>query len=284
MIAAAAVLVLACSHIEKTDLDISDFDGVEFVSHWTKSETVQLNNGEYREPAAPGSATEIIVRLNHEFAYGKISGKEAVIVILVTDPGGSGTFHDLALLFKEDGLWVNKDLKTLGDRVEVQDLSMEGNLITVNLITHRPVDPMCCPTLEKKLHYTIEEDQLVEMVPSDSDAAGEKLLDIEWRWQRTLYNDDRKSIPPKPENYTLLLTRNDRISARIDCNRGGGSYSLEDSRITIEITHMTMAACPPGSLDRAFLKDLSAAAIYFIKNGDLYIDLKYDTGTMKFSK
>jgi hypothetical protein len=45
-----------------------------------------------------------------------------------------------------------------------------------------------------------------------------------------------------------------------------------------------MAACPEGSLEDEFVRGLSAAAIYFIKDGDLYIDLKYDTGTMRFSK
>jgi hypothetical protein len=33
-----------------------------------------------------------------------------------------------------------------------------------------------------------------------------------------------------------------------------------------------------------FGKGLSAAAIYFIRNGDLYIDLKYDFRTMQFLK
>ena len=43
-----------------------------------------------------------------------------------------------------------------------------------------------------------------------------------------------------------------------------------------------MAACPPGSLETNFLKDLGAAAIYFIREEILYIDLKYDSGTMAF--
>ena len=37
-----------------------------------------------------------------------------------------------------------------------------------------------------------------------------------------------------------------------------------------------------GSLEDEFARTLSAAAIFFIKNADLYIDLKYDTGTMRF--
>jgi hypothetical protein len=45
-----------------------------------------------------------------------------------------------------------------------------------------------------------------------------------------------------------------------------------------------MAACPEGSLEDEFVRGLTAAAIYFIKDGDLYIDLKYDSGTMRFSK
>jgi hypothetical protein len=45
-----------------------------------------------------------------------------------------------------------------------------------------------------------------------------------------------------------------------------------------------MAACPPDSLEQTFIKDLNAAVIYFIHEGNLYLDLKYDTGTMKFSR
>lgn len=43
-----------------------------------------------------------------------------------------------------------------------------------------------------------------------------------------------------------------------------------------------MAACPEGSLEDEFNRGLSGAVIYSITDGDLYIDLKYDTGTMKF--
>jgi hypothetical protein len=45
----------------------------------------------------------------------------------------------------------------------------------------------------------------------------------------------------------------------------------------------------PGSLPAGLtgvnlFKDLNAAAIYFMLEGRLHIDLKYDTGAMKFSK
>ena len=44
-----------------------------------------------------------------------------------------------------------------------------------------------------------------------------------------------------------------------------------------------MAACPEDSLEDELVRGLTAAAIYFIKDNDLYIDLIYDTGTMRFS-
>jgi hypothetical protein len=52
----------------------------------------------------------------------------------------------------------------------------------------------------------------------------------------------------------------------------------------LEVTHTTMAACPPGSLAEKFMKDLAAARIAFMHDGNLYLDLMYDTGTMNFAR
>jgi len=107
-----------------------------------------------------------------------------------------------------------------------------------------------------------------------------------WQWAQTLYNDDRKVVPADPENYTVQFQEDGTISVKADCNVKGGTYSIPrgEKSISIEITQSTMAFCPEGSLEDEFVKGLSAAAIYFIQNGDLYLDLKYDSGTMRFSK
>jgi heat shock protein HslJ len=105
-----------------------------------------------------------------------------------------------------------------------------------------------------------------------------------WQWTQTLFNDDRKVVPENPENYTVQFKEEGAISVKADCNAKGGTYSIPrgEKSISIEITRSTMAFCPEGSLEDEFVKGLSAAAIYFIQNGDLYIDLKYDSGTMRF--
>ena len=107
-----------------------------------------------------------------------------------------------------------------------------------------------------------------------------------WQWAQTLYNDDLKVVPENPENYTVQFQEDGTVSVKADCNHKGGKYSISPGgkTISIQITRSTMAACPEGSLEGVFVKGLSAAAIYFIRNGELYIDLKYDSGTMRFLK
>lgn len=107
-----------------------------------------------------------------------------------------------------------------------------------------------------------------------------------WQWEQTRYNDERMIVPADPKNYTVQFREDGTVNVKADCNLKGGTYSAsaKEKRLSIEITHSTMAACPEGSLEDEFVRALSTAAFYFIKDGDLYIDLKYDTGTIHLSK
>lgn len=107
---------------------------------------------------------------------------------------------------------------------------------------------------------------------------------IVWKWQRTAYNNDTEAVPTDPSRYTILLMPEGHLSVKIDCNAGGGRYTLDGSSLTLEVTHTTVAVCPPGSLADRFMKDLAAARIAFMRDGKLYLDLMYDTGTMKFAR
>ena len=261
-----------------------NFDKIVFLSSWTKSGKVQLVNGEYREPAAPGSATETVVKLTDDIACGKVDGKEAVAAILVTNPGGSGTFYDLALLVKEPQGWVNQDIAFLGDRIKIHSLAITDNHIVVDMTKPAPGEPLCCPILHTVQRFVLRDDRLVETSMEARRTVDQKLIGTGWKWQQTLYNNDTKALPPNPDHYTLKLLPDGKVNIRADCNRGGGVYTLVGSQISIEITHTTMAACQPESLEQAYIRDLNAAAIYFMRDDALYIDLKYDTGTMRFTR
>ena len=62
-----------------------------------------------------------------------------------------------------------------------------------------------------------------------------------------------------------------------------GSYQGEGGKLTVEIGPVTAAACPPESRSEQFLKLLSGGALYFFRDGNLYIDLFADGGTMIFA-
>jgi heat shock protein HslJ len=68
-----------------------------------------------------------------------------------------------------------------------------------------------------------------------------------------------------------------------DCNLGG-VYTLRGKEISIEITYTTRAACPPESRELDYIRDLNAAARYFVQDKILQIELKVDTGTMRFTR
>jgi hypothetical protein len=57
-----------------------------------------------------------------------------------------------------------------------------------------------------------------------------------------------------------------------------------NNKLSITITHTTMAACPEGSLEGPFIRDLNRTGGFFLKNSELFLDLKHDEGTMEFHK
>jgi heat shock protein HslJ len=260
-----------------------DLQEMTFLSSWFPSGKVTLSRGEYREPAAPGSAADIVVTLSDKKMFGLIKGKETGAVVLVTETGGSGTFYDLALFSKETAGWVNTDVFLLGDRVEVHAIEIADDTIVIPMKTHKPVDPMCCPSYEVIKRFTVQENRLVPAADKTSEKNNAEISGTVWQWKQTLYNDDRKTVPVDPKNYTVQFQKDGTLSVKADCNQKGGTYSLEEKRLSIEITQSTMATCPEDSLEDELVRGLTAAAIYFIKDNDLYIDLIYDTGTMRFS-
>jgi heat shock protein HslJ len=258
-----------------------------YESEWTQSGTAPLTDGEYREQAAPGSATETVVKLTEHIAYGELNGQPAAAVILVTDPGGSGTFYDLAIVVDQDGQPVNVATTSLGDRVQISSSTIENNEIVVDMIKQGPEDPMCCPTQHVMQTYTLQGDQLVETssrVLDVAPATGADLVGGLWKWIGFSDPVEGSQTIDNPDQYTVEFLSDGQAKIKADCNHASGTYTAEDSSISIEIGPMTMAHCGPDSLSDEFIFALGNARIYFFQDGDLFLDLYADGGTMRFSK
>lgn len=145
-------------------------------------------------------------------------------------------------------------------------------------MTHASVMPWMAPAAVMSAVLLL----WIATIRGDGRPAGDGLVNVQWQWEQTIYGDDQKAVPADPARYTLTFNPDGTLAIRADCNRAGGTYTVEGQHIEITVTHSTMAACPPDSRERHFLKDLSAAAIFFFKEGRLCLDLKYDSGTMRF--
>ena len=113
--------------------------------------------------------------------------------------------------------------------------------------------------------------------------AREMLVDTDWVWVHSLYNNDTRNSPDTPGLYMVRFNSDGTFTGRADCNRIRGQYRVDGHRLNLSDIISTRAMCPEGSLDRVFLKDLENSASFFFKAGDLYFDLKFHSGTMKFS-
>ena len=110
--------------------------------------------------AAPGSASEIVIALTEHISMGELDGQPAAAVILYSSGGGSGTFYELHVMVDRDEQPYDIAWTQLGDRVQINTLAVEGDEIVVDMVTHGPDDPMCCPTQQVVQTYALQGEEL----------------------------------------------------------------------------------------------------------------------------
>ncbi|MGE5819201.1 MAG: META domain-containing protein, partial [Deltaproteobacteria bacterium] len=91
-----------------------------------------------------------------------------------------------------------------------------------------------------------------------------------------------KITVPNPDRYTIRLLNDGKLQARFDCNNGGGNYQISAGKLSFGPLMSTRMACPPGSLDATYTRDLQRVVSFFVQGGDLYLELPVDSGTMRF--
>lgn len=159
---------------EDATLTDDDLANATYYSEFTPAEGVTLVDGEYvsedlevdsgADPDADVALERLRVVLTDFIARGDLDGDgtEDAAVILNATTGGSGVFSVLAAVLNRDGEPNNVDVALLGDRVEMQEILITDGTITLDLITHGPEDPLCCPTQPATLTYALQENELVE--------------------------------------------------------------------------------------------------------------------------
>lgn len=124
--------------------------------------TVQLTDGKYLE-GAPGSTDYVSVTMTDFIARGDLNGdgENEAAAIVAEDYGSSGTFVFLAVYQYINQKPAFLTSLFLDDRPKINALSVENGEIYVDAVIHSKNDPMCCPTLDTKRHYFLNDSNLV---------------------------------------------------------------------------------------------------------------------------
>ena len=152
--------------VEGQPLTLEALKNAAYLSEWPADGVAQLVDGEYEEEIVPGAASKLVIVFYPDmYAFGDLDGDgiEDAAVVLATSGGGSGTFISLEAVINDQGTPNHVATAFLGDRVEVKSVAIESGEIMVDMITHGPDDPLCCPSLKVTQKYELQGDELVQL-------------------------------------------------------------------------------------------------------------------------
>jgi para-nitrobenzyl esterase len=103
-------------------------------------------------------------------------------------------------------------------------------------------------------------------------------------WQLVKFEGDDTTLTPDDKaKYTLAFETDGRVSVRLDCNRGRGTWqSSGPKQLAFGPLALTRAMCPPGSLHDRIIKDWTFVRSYTIKDDHLFLALMADSGIYEF--
>jgi len=146
-------------------LTVDVLKNAEYRSEWPADGLAKLMDGEYQEEIVPGAASKLIIVVYPDMhAFGDLDGDgvEDAAVVLATSGGGSGTFISLEAVINDQGMPKHAASVLLGDRAQIKSVTIEAGEISVEMVTHGPDDPMCCPTQEVTQKYTLRGEELFQ--------------------------------------------------------------------------------------------------------------------------
>jgi heat shock protein HslJ len=105
-------------------------------------------------------------------------------------------------------------------------------------------------------------------------------------WQLVTFQggDDRVLKPDDPAKYTIGFVKDRSLTARIDCNRGRGTWKMSPpSQLEFGPLVLTRAKCPDGSLHDQIVKQWTSVRSFVIRGGHLFLALLADGGIYEFA-
>lgn len=91
-------------------------------------------------------------------AWGDLSGddRRETVAVIATRVPGRGVLHELVVIAESGGRPVQIAHQYLGDRVDVEGVSVANRSVSVQMQVHGPNDPLCCPTERVSRRFSIQ--------------------------------------------------------------------------------------------------------------------------------
>ena len=109
------------------------------------------------------------------------------------------------------------------------------------------------------------------------------LAGTSWQLVKFQGSDGTTLTPDDRAKYTIEFGAGGQLNARVDCNRGRGTWeSAGTNQVAFGPLALTRAKCPAGSLHDQIVKQWGYIRSYVIKDGHLYLSLMADGGIYEF--
>lgn len=124
--------------------------------------------------------------------------------------------------------------------------------------------------------------RLAAFVGRDQAGSG-PLVGTSWQMVRFQGSDDTSLTPDDRSKYTIAFGADGQLTARIDCNRGRGTWRPSGvSQLALGPLALTRARCPAGSMHDQIVKQWSNIRTYVVRDGHLFLLVMADGGAYEF--
>jgi uncharacterized membrane protein len=128
------------------------------------AEPIQLQNGRYvGQPFITGGASRPTLTLLPKpiaLVDSDADGEREWLVVLAESSGGSGTFYYLAVMQQSGVGFRSRATVLIGDRVQIERISVDGATVRIDLLAAGGDDPACCPSEVRTKRWRWVDDDL----------------------------------------------------------------------------------------------------------------------------
>lgn len=235
-----------------------------------------------------GTETKNTLTIFQEPVTGDLDGDGDMdgAILLVNNPGGSGTFYYAVLVMNNAGKYDATNVLLLGDRIAPQTIEIHDGRAVFNYAERKASEPMTTPPSMGKslwIHFDKKSGEIGEWVKDfegEADPARMTLGMKKWMWVKTIDSKGSTITPKIADKFGLTFSKDGNVAVSTDCNSMGGKYTSKDGALSFGNMFSTMMYCE-GSQEQEFSQTLQVVTKFeFTSKGELL--LRSDGNTMFF--